>query len=1068
MSTSVSTISSKQNEPSISQPGLRRPTVDDDDAISPIDSYCKVASTDATVEITTEDVPLIINGREINVRLINNLSNTYPFDLFEYEQRNCVVSNSKGEVISEIKDVEVPKHWSLSATNIFISKYFRKAGIDTRIIKEGKEVSICQAIYRLARTFADKGHEYGHFPDCEAAYVRLVKSMISQKTVPASPQWFSTGLHHVYGITGPTQGRSYVDEFAEVPALVRCVDSYSHPQVHACFINGIVDDLVNDSGIMHNVTTQATIFKGGSGSGENYSALRGKGEKLTGGGTSSGVISWMKIGDATAGAIKSGGITRRAAKMVILNDDHPDIEEFVTWKQYEEAKAKALIAMGYDSHFEGEAYATVSGQNANNSVRLSDKFMHAKETDGNWDLIRRTDGTVHKTIKARALWDLIVKAAWDCADPGLQFDTTINNMNTCANSGRINASNPCSEYMHLNNTGCNLSSHNTEKFMDHETGVFDHQGWIEENDLWTRVLDITVSMASYPSDAIAWGSYNYRTLGLGYANIGTSLMCMGLAYDSDEGRENAAFITALMGGAASLCSANMARDIGTFPKFKENREPCLKVLQTHVESAYKINKALLHPSLLPYYDAMIHSWTSAYETAKMYGMRNAQLTLLAPTGTIGFIMDCDTTGIEPDFALIKYKTMAGGGYVKIVNQAVGPALRALKYSETNIADIVEYLNKWGNIETCPLLDPKHVSLFDTATANGKLQTAASVVLEPLGYTYSQIKNICDYFTTNGVLSECKDIKVDDYKTFLSCLPHVGGERFIAPVGHVKMMAAVQPFLSGAISKTVNMPESSTLEDVSEIYTLAWKLGVKAVALYRDNCKGSQVLSTSKADTSVAAPQIVEKIVEKVIVKEVRARRKLPAIRNGKTISADIDGQSVFIHTGEYEDGTLGEVFIDTYKQGSPFKGLLDLLAISVSYGLQHGVPLQMYIDKFTLTQFEPAGHVKHPFIKKCTSIPDYVFRELGRIYLNDYNLVHIKPQGVDSDDEDHYNEHLSAYQHADIHHRAESDTLPPVTRPLVMRSKPSHKGPLCKFCGFETVMSGTCHKCLNCGQTNGC
>ena len=981
------------------------------------------------------------------------MSSTYPFNLFEYEQRDCVVSNSKGEVISEIKDVEVPKHWSLSATNIFISKYLRKAGIDTRIIKEGREVSICQAVYRLARTFADKGHEYGHFPDCENAYVRLVKSMISQKTVPASPQWFSTGLYHVYGITGQTQGRSYIDESAEKPYLVRCVDSYSHPQVHACFINGIVDDLVNESGIMDNVLTQATIFKGGSGSGENYSALRGKGEKLTGGGTSSGVISWMKIGDATAGAIKSGGITRRAAKMVILNDDHPDIEEFVTWKQYEEAKAKALIAMGYDSHFEGEAYSTVSGQNANNTVRLSDKFMHAKETDGDWDLIRRTDGKVHKTIKARALWDLIVKAAWDCADPGLQFDTTINDMNTCANSGKIDASNPCSEYMHLNNTGCNLASHNTEKFMDHKKGTFDAKDWTEENDLWTRVLDITVSMASYPSDAIAWGSYNYRTVGLGYANIGTSLMCMGLAYDSDEGRENAAFITALMGGASCLASANMAKELGPFPKFAENREPCLKVLRKHAHSATLIKRELLHPALAPYYDLMIETWNSAVTVGEEYGMRTAQETLLAPTGTIGFIMDCDTTGIEPDFGLIKYKTMAGGGYVKIVNQAVGPALRALKYQEEDIIAIVAYLNKWGNIETCPLLHPKHVSLFDTAMTNGKLSTAATVVLDPLGYTYSQIKNICDYFTLHGNLNGCFDIKISDHSVFMSCLPHVGGQRFIAPVGHVKMMAAVQPFLSGAISKTVNMPESSTLEDVSEIYTLAWKLGVKAVALYRDNCKGSQVLSTSKADTTVAAPQIVVK----EIIKEVRSRRKLPAIRSGKTISADVAGQSVFIHTGEYEDGTLGEVFIDTYKQGSPFKGLLDLLAISVSYGLQHGVPLETYVDKFTLTQFEPAGSVKHPFIKKCTSIPDYVFRELGRIYLNDYSLVHVKPQGMESYEVEPH-----------LHYDLKSDKLPPVSPPLVTSSKPSHKGPICKFCGFETIMSGTCHKCLNCGQTSGC
>jgi ribonucleotide reductase alpha subunit len=1110
----------------------------------------------------------------------------------------------------------------------------------------------------------------------------------------------------VYGVTGPLQGHSYIDE--QTKELKHTLDAYSRPQVHACFISSISDCLLNGKdGIMDTFTKEARIFKYGSGSGINYSSLRGAGEKLSGGGTSSGVLSWLKIGDATAGAIKSGGTTRRAARMTILNDDHPDVCEFITWKQREELKAKALIAMGYDSHFEGEAYSTITGQNANNSVRLTDRFMEAVEKDEDWNLIRRTDGKVHRTLKARHIWNLITKAAWDCADPGLQFDTTINNMNTCSNSGRINASNPCisgstriltnqglqlvtdligksfvavldgkeytstdkgfwssgikqtfnitldnglqisatdnhpflynsgagfsmtevknmkpgctiqmanntgykwsggngtyeegyfcgqltgdgsfdnecpitikhsekkvneqgsyeytrglirgffdahgtvvddqnrdisvrlgqvdlerlkaiqrllfamgiysnihknrlprdikmmpdgkggqeayiseefheliiskselvkfheiigftdnfktaklaaliaaykrkpnktkfeskifsietdtveevfdctinnihcfnangmvthncSEYMHLDDSACNLASHNTERFVDHPSKIFHYDSWVQEVDLWTRVLDISVSYAAYPSDSIAWGSYWYRTLGLGYANIGTTLMCLGLPYDSDEGRATAAFLTSLMTAQSYLTSAQLARDIGAFPKYAENKEPCLAVIKKHAKSAHDIVRNNIHPTFRSHYDKMITLWSDAYTLAETYGVRNGQVTLLAPTGTISFIMDCETTGLECDFALVKYKTMAGGGYMKIINRAVEPALRALNYTESDIKTLVTYLDTNGRIEDCPLLKAEHQAVFETAVANS------------------------------------------------------GGKRFISPMGHIKMMAAVQPFLSGAISKTVNMPESSTIENVSEVYMQSWKLGIKAVALYRDNCKGSQVLSTTIASTSAVETKINAESKDEASIGLTSTtvlanpnglthvkRRKLPSIRNGKTIGAEVSGQKVFIHTGEYPDGTLGEVFIDTYKQGSPFKGLLDLLSISTSLGLQHGVPLRKYIDKFTLTQFEPAGSVKHPFIKSCTSIPDYVFRELGRLYLNDYTLIHIKPDNTIEED----------------HDNGAMPQSPPLTY------GPSHAGPLCKFCGHATVMSGTCHKCMNCGMTSGC
>ncbi len=1142
------------------------------------------------------------------------------FDCFEYTRRSSVLRNPDGSVVFELHDIEVPSHWSQMATDILAQKYFRKAGVPqynedgSPMLDEkgeqvyGGETSIRQVVHRMVGCWRDWGEKHGYFDseeDAQNYYDEMAFTLLRQMAAPNSPQWFNTGLHYAYGITGNSQGHFYADP--ESGEVVPSKDAYSRPQPHACFIQSVEDDLVNEGGIFDLVTREARIFKYGSGTGSNFSNLRGRNERLSGGGVSSGLMSFLKINDRAAGAIKSGGTTRRAAKMVVLNVDHPDIEEFAEWKMLEEQKVAALVTGSqnnrqhlntimqaaikgestdfhvnkelesaihrarragvqenyiyralqlveqgeseldihmFNTHYEGDAYLTVSGQNSNNSVRVTNDFLSAVENDGSWKLTYRTTGEVAKTVRAHELWEKICYAAWSSADPGIQYDTTINEWHTCPADGRINASNPCSEYMFLDDTACNLASFNLKYFWDegkHEFRVDDFRHAVR---LWTLTLEISVLMAQFPSKSVALKSYQFRTLGLGYANLGSLLMVAGVPYDSEKGRALAGGITALMTGESYAASAEIARDQGAFPRYDDNRDNMLRVIRNHRRAAHAspeneyegltikpmpIDENLCPANLL---HAARSSWDRALEYGEEFGYRNAQVSVLAPTGTIGLVMDCDTTGVEPDFAIVKFKKLAGGGYFKIVNQSVPKALEYLSYSPEQIDDIEKYIKGHGTLAGCPeinrdslmekgftgeaieKLESQLDSVFELRFAFNKwvlgdhfckrlgfseeqLNDPNFDMLKALGFTSAQIERANEYVCGTMMIEGAPHVKNSDlpvFDTANKCGKR--GERFIAYEGHIRMMAAVQPFISGAISKTINMPADATIADVRRAYELSWKLMLKANAIYRDGSKLSQPLNTisdpeaealsemgdeNDFDEQVGPRQVQEKIVTRI------ERRKLPAKRHGFVREAVVGGHKVFLRTGEYDDGQLGEIFIDMYKEGASFKGLLNCFAVLASKALQYGVPLEELVDSFTFTRFEPAGVViGHEAIKNSTSILDYVFRVLGYEYLGRQDFVHVR--SVDETNEQplaSFNtpptlskKRENGEQNASAQAAQKSAPQPEaVTAKSTRKSSDTvmvarqqgYTGEMCESCGSSRVKrNGACTVCEDCGTTSGC
>jgi ribonucleoside-diphosphate reductase alpha chain len=1085
---------------------------------------------------------------------------TSVFDLFKYEKRSSVIRNPSGDAVFEMNDVEVPSMWSQVATDILAQKYFRKAGVPLADGTTGSEKSIKQVANRMAKCWKDWGERYGYFAspkDAEIFYDEIVYTITGQLAAPNSPQWFNTGLHNSYNITGKPQGHYFVDPITE--ELSKSTSAYERPQPHACFILSVDDDLVNEGGIMDLWVREARIFKYGSGVGTNFSKLRGDNEKLAGGGYSSGLMSFLKIGDRAAGAIKSGGTTRRAAKMVCLDLDHPEIENFVNWKVEEEKKVAALIAAGYSSDYEGEAYRTVSGQNSNNSVRIPNSFFKALKDGTNWDLTSRMTGKAIKSISSQKLWDDIAFAAWACADPGVQFDSTINEWHTCPQGGRINASNPCSEYMFLDNTACNLASINLAHFFDTKTRVFDVKGFEHACRIWTIVLEISVLMAQFPSKEVAQLSYDYRTLGLGYANLGSALMVNGIPYDSNKARAIGGAITAIMTGTAYATSAEMARELGTFKRFDDNKEHMLRVMRNHRYAAYnstgnyeglEIAPPGIEQADCPDYllSAACNAWDKAVEMGERYGYRNAQTTVIAPTGTIGLVMDCDTTGIEPDFALVKFKKLSGGGYFKIINQAVPEALSNLGYTENEVTTIVNYAKGAATLSGAPHVNIetlKAKGLTDNELEKLELGLVAAFeisfafniwslgeeclkrlgftaeqynapdfnVLRGLGFSKKEIAEANEYICGTMTIEGAPYLKPEHYPIF-DCANKCGakGERYIHSHGHIKMMAAAQPFLSGAISKTINLPNEANVDEIKDCYELSWKLGLKANALYRDGCKLSQPLST-KSDTKEEKEEVAEKLdtVEEVLgeaanvklsdltseqvieaamaimekskdtnfmrqLSRVVQKKSLPFKRRGYTQKASIDGQTVFVRTGEYEDGTLGEIFVDMHKEGATFRSLMNCFAIAVSVGLQYGVPLEEYVEKFTFTRFEPAGMVVgHANIKSATSIIDYIFRMLGYEYQNRTDLVHVlteqngvtgNPQMEDGDFNTDESNVYAPIKPAAI--AVESNSVVKKTFSVDLSMGVQSDAPACNTCGHTTIRSGTCYKCLNCGASMGC
>ncbi len=1114
-----------------------------------------------------------------------------PYDGIAWTRRESRIVNPDGSVVFEMDDAEVPTTWSQVATDIIVSKYFRKAGVpqldaDGHPMPDvegnpvlGPEHSAKDVFNRLAETWRHWGKGYGYFDSAADAqtFEDEIKYMLAnQMAAPNSPQWFNTGLAHKYGITGTRQGFWYVDE--ETGEVLPSPDAYSRPAPHACFIQSVADDLVNDGGIMDLWVREARLFKMGSGTGSNFSNLRAEGEPLAGGGKSSGLMSFLKIGDRAAGAIKSGGTTRRAAKMVILDTDHPDIEDFIAWKRDEELKARLLIEHGgFPADFNGEAYMTVSGQNSNNSVRVDDRFIQAVAEDGDWELINRVEGDVNKTVRARDLWEQIADAAWACADPGIQYHTTINEWHTCPADGEIRASNPCSEYMFLDDTACNLASINLGAFLDDATGRFDTNGYLHAIRLWTIVLEISVTMAHFPSKAIARGSYDFRTLGLGYANLGSLLMRSGIPYDSDEGRAIAGALTAILTGEAYATSADMAKVRGPFPGFEKNREHMLRVMRNHRRAAYDetdfegVNTSIstIDPAHCPadLLDAARRAWDRALDLGKRHGYRNAQSTCLAPTGTIGLVMDCDTTGVEPDFALVKFKKLAGGGYFKIANQSIAPSLRRLGYDKHQILDILAYVVGTSSLENAPHINNRSLAARGFTSEDlarvGKalpgafeLENAFNVftlgadtlerlgfteeeygtfefrLLPALGFSKEQIRAANDFICGRQTIEGAPHLRAKHLPVF-DCANRNGkyGERFIHHTGHIKMMAAAQPFISGAISKTINMPNEVTVEDVADAYMMSWDLGVKAVALYRDGSKASQPLSASSDDgvSEEESEEVTEALQAEAAMawgvwpagtsptqayaQQPRPRFLLPNRRAGWTQEARVGGHKVFLRTGEYDDGTLGEIFIDLAKEGATLRGVLASFAIAVSKGLQYGVPLEEYVDTFVYQTFEPRGIVeKHPNIKMANSIVDYVFRAIGVEYLLRDELAQVPPDRSSSDlpeppkglaaEAGRQMELSEAVKEQDIEAQAaaarfvDSDQPGPI-QPLPLSMAPVGAGngsgaaagtageaalasagqmigglmgdaPVCSSCGHMTVRNGACYVCLTCGDTTGC
>ncbi|MDB6178067.1 vitamin B12-dependent ribonucleotide reductase [Paracoccus sp. Z330] len=1179
------------------------------------------------------------------------------------------IRNPDGQIVFRNDHVEVPQGWSQVASDVIAQKYFRKAGVPAALkpVREKGvpeflwrkvaddaaleklpeadrytgETSAKQVFDRLAGAWTYWGWKGGYFSEEEdaRAYFDEMRHMLArQMAAPNSPQWFNTGLHWAYGIDGPSQGHFYVD--FKTGKLVKSASAYEHPQPHACFIQSVCDDLVNEGGIMDLWVREARLFKYGSGTGTNFSSLRAAGESLSGGGKSSGLMGFLKIGDRAAGSIKSGGTTRRAAKMVICDMDHPDIEQFINWKVIEEQKVASLVAGSkmherklndifrairswdgayaaatdpaengglksairdakramipetyinrvlqyaaqgfdsiefptYDTDWDSDAYNSVSGQNSNNSVRVTDTFLRAVREDAPWELIRRTDGKVAKTVSARELWEQIGHAAWACADPGIQFHDTVNAWHTCPADGPIRGSNPCSEYMFLDDTACNLASMNLLTF--YRDGQFQADDYVHATRLWTVTLEISVMMAQFPSKEIAQRSYDYRTLGLGYANIGGLLMNMGLGYDSDAGRALCGALTAIMTGVAYSTSAEMAAELGAFPGYARNADHMLRVVRNHRAAAHgtdayqgiNIRPVQLDAEHCPDQSLIAiarEAWDEALTLGEDHGYRNAQATVIAPTGTIGLVMDCDTTGIEPDFALVKFKKLAGGGYFKIINQSVPAALETLGYSSAQIEEIIAHAVGHGTLGNCP--DINHTSLaghgFGAAEIDkieaalgtafdirfvfnqwtlgeefcrGSLGIPAEKLNDPtfdllrhLGFTRAQIDAANDHVCGTMTLEGAPHLKARHLPVF-DCANACGkkGTRYLSVESHIHMMAAAQSFVSGAISKTINMPNSATIGDALAAYELSWSLGVKANALYRDGSKLSQPLASALIEDDEEAeellisgnPQeratvIAEKVVEKIIVKEAlrNHREKLPQRRKGYTQKAIVGGHKVYLRTGEYDNGSLGEIFIDMHKEGAGFRAMMNNFAIAVSVGLQYGVPLEEFVDAFTFTRFEPAGMVQgNDSIKNATSILDYVFRELAVSYLDRTDLAHVKPEGARFDD-------MGGGE-------AEGQNLTPVSEQAELKSltmlkqissagylrkrlpqelmvlqtgvsaelqsgtamaQPAtpaasvdarakarmqgYEGDPCSECGnYTLVRNGTCMKCNTCGSTSGC
>ncbi|TMD12946.1 MAG: vitamin B12-dependent ribonucleotide reductase [Chloroflexi bacterium] len=906
------------------------------------------------------------------------------FDEVQWETRSATIANEKGEVVFEQHDVEVPTGWSQVATNVVVSKYFR--GV---IGTPERERSVKQLIGRVARTIHSWGEKQGYFQTAEAGAIfreELTHLLVHQKAAFNSPVWFNVGIE-------------------------------PRPQSSACFINSVEDTMES---ILTLARTEGMLFKYGSGTGTNLSTIRSSKELLAGGGTASGPVSFMKGYDAFAGVIKSGGKTRRAAKMVILNVDHPDIVEFINCKVEEERKAWALIEAGYDPSFNGPAYSSIFFQNSNNSVRVTDDFMAAVEQDREWNTIAVTTGQIMDTYRARELMRMMAEAAWSCGDPGLQYDSTVNRWHTCSASARINASNPCSEYMFLDNTSCNLASINLMRFLD-ERGEFQVEAYRQAIRTLITAMEIIVDNASYPTEAITQNSRNFRPLGLGYANLGALLMASGLPYDSDAGRDVAAALTAVMTGDAYAQSARIAQRKGPFNGYPTNRDSMLQVMDQHRSYVRHINPAHVP---LPLLQAARDAWDAACSLGEGYGYRNAQATVIAPTGTIGFMMDCDTTGIEPDIALVKYKKLVGGGMLKLVNQTVPIALRRIGYSEPQVSEILQYIDEHDTIEGAPHLRQDDLPVFDCA-------------FKP-----------------------------------------ATGSRTIHYMGHVKMMAACQPFISGAISKTVNMPEHATSEEISEVYLEGWRMGLKAIAIYRDGSKRSQPLNTALDKQEKVQPAAVAILPEVVaLAEQARAvRRKLPDERRAITHKFDIQGHEGYITVGVYEDGTPGEIFLVMSKEGSTISGLMDAFATAISLALQYGVPLEVLVKKFAHTRFEPSGFTKNPEIPIAKSITDYIFRWLASKFLNETSqeavgLVRREPSVSPVSGPS------SAEPPAAGTQAPAAGSAPPAipTQPFPVETgqaritfQGQEDAPACSDCGSIMVRNGTCYKCLNCGSTSGC
>src|SRR6266446_2618903 len=959
-------------------------------------------------------------------------------DEVEWTRRPAKISGADGEVVFKMDDAEVPADWSQLATDVAVSKYFRKAGVPT---KSGAEESVRQLVRRVAHTLRRAGEAQGGYfatpTDADAFEAELSYYLVHQVGAFNSPVWVNCGLWHEYEIKG--SGGNWAVDLATGTGY-QTGDAYSRPQVSACFIQSCNDDLESIFNLVHD---EARVFKYGSGSGTNFSKLRGKMERLSGGGTSSGLMSFLEVLDRAAGATKSGGITRRAAKMVVVDADHPEIRDFVQWKAREEKKVQALIAAGYASDFNGDAYRTVSGQNANNSVRIKDAFMAAVDRNGPWETTQRTSGEVVERLDARELWTEMAEAAWKCADPGLQFDDTINKWHTCKATDRIYASNPCSEFVFLDDTACNLASLNLLKFLREpdgsgggragaegggiggKSGAFDVEGYKHACRLFFLAQEIAVDLASYPTQRIAERSHQFRPLGLGYANLGTLLMVEGLPYDSDAGRAMAASLTAIMTGEAYALSAEMAAAKGPFQGYAVNRDGMLEVMRMHRDSVNNIDHALAPSKLI---DAAHECWNRAVQLGEQNGYRNAQATVLAPTGTIGLLMDCDTTGVEPDFALIKFKKLAGGGSFKIVNQSVPRVLKKLGYAPAEVQAIVDYVRGTATLKSVPEFSPKELearglqqneiakveksleSVFDLRAAFGSHVIGAAAlqrlgldagakgkhVLAKLGYTDEQIDGatlvVCGRQTVEGA----PFLEPEDHPVF-DCANRCGplGTRFIEPMGHVRMMAAVQPFLSGAISKTINLPHDATVEEVERIHSESWRLGLKAIALYRDGSKLSQPLSAGEQSQRMADAAFHARAAATAAPEQLPAmsRRKLPSKRYGITQEAKVGGNKVFLRTGEYGDGTLGEIFIDMHKEGAALRSVMNCFAMLVSIALQYGVPLEVLVEQFVFTRFEPQGPVQgHDRVKFATSVIDYVFRALGVEYLKRDDLAHVTPE----------------------------------------------------------------------------